>query len=175
MTLAKLALIALENELTGLEAMAGIPGTIGGAIKMNAGAYGKEMKDIVVNSRCMDQNGKQKVLDWEEHQFAYRKSAFETNGLILLETTIKLEYGKKEEIEQKMQEYKKARREKQPLEFPNAGSIFKRLDDGCVTAKLIEECRIKRISCWRSRSFDKTCWVYCESRKCYSKRCVRID
>ncbi len=142
MTLARLAFIASENGLTGLEELSGIPGTIGGAIKMNAGAYGREMKDIVISSRCMDTMGNIREINLQEHQFGYRKSAFETNGLILLETTIKLEYGSKEKIQQKMAEYKTARMEKQPLEFPNAGSTFKRIANK-PTAKMIEEAGLK--------------------------------
>ncbi len=142
MTLSQLALIAAENNLSGLEAMAGIPGTLGGAIRMNAGAYGSEMKDIVVCSKCMDLDGNIQKLDLEAHKFSYRKSAFATNQLILLETTLKLKLGEKQEIQNKMQEYKKLRMQKQPLEFPNAGSIFKRKGDVLI-AKLIDECGLK--------------------------------
>lgn len=142
MSLGKLALIALENGLTGLEAMAGIPGTVGGAVRMNAGAYGSEMKDVVVCSKVMNQWGKIQEFNLAAHEFAYRKSAFEKNEWILLETTIRLKSGEKSEIEEKMQEYKKSRLQKQPLEFPNAGSIFKR-NDGVPVAKLIDECGLK--------------------------------
>lgn len=142
MPLASLAMIAFENGLSGLECMAGIPGTVGGAIRMNAGAYGKEMKDVVVFSKCMDKNGKIEELNLQSHKFEYRKSAFENNGLIILETTIKLEYGNKEQIKIKMEECKSSRIKNQPLEFPNAGSIFKRKPD-VPTAKLIDECGLK--------------------------------
>ncbi len=144
-TLANLAWIALENNLTGLEEMSGIPGTLGGAIKMNAGAYGREMKDVVVSSKCMDSRGKIQELNLEEHKFSYRKSAFEKNGLILLETKLKLFYGNQVEIQQKMEEYKEKRRQKQPLEFPNAGSTFKRIGQ-IPTAKLIEDAGLKGYS-----------------------------
>lgn len=143
--LANLALIALENGLSGLECMAGIPGTVGGAIRMNAGAFGREMKDIVVFSRCMDKNGNIEELNLQSHNFEYRKSAFEDNGLIILETTIKLEYGIKEDIKKKMNECKELRIKNQPLEFPNAGSIFKRNSD-IPTAKLIDDCGLKGYS-----------------------------
>lgn len=142
MSLAKLAQIALENELTGLECMAGIPGSVGGAIRMNAGAYGKEMKDIVVFSKCMDKNGKIEEMNLRAHEFEYRKSAFERNGFIILETTMKLEYGKKEKIQKKMEECKELRMRNQPLEFPNAGSTFKRSSD-IPTAKLIDDAGLK--------------------------------
>lgn len=142
MALSQLSFIALENSLTGLEAMAGIPGTLGGAIRMNAGAYGSEMKDVVVRSKCMDLDGNIQQVDFAEHQFSYRRSAFEENGLILLETSLKLKIGEKQEIQNKMQEYKNLRKQKQPLEFPNAGSIFKRKGD-ILIAKLIDECGLK--------------------------------
>lgn len=145
MTLGKLAFIAMENGLTGLEAMAGIPGTVGGAVRMNAGAYGSEMKDVVVCSKAMNRLGKIQEFDLPAHEFAYRKSAFEVNEWILLETTIRLKVGDKSQMEEKMQEYKKARMQKQPLEFPNAGSIFKR-NDGIPVAKLIDECGLKGYS-----------------------------
>ncbi len=142
MALSQLSFIALENSLTGLEAMAGIPGTLGGAIRMNAGAYGSEMKDVVVCSKCMDLDGNIQQVDFAEHEFSYRRSAFEENGLILLETSLKLKFGEKQEIQNKMQEYKNLRKQKQPLEFPNAGSIFKRKGD-ILIAKLIDECGLK--------------------------------
>ena len=145
MTLARLAFIALENELTGLEEISGIPGTVGGAVKMNAGAYGREMKDIVVCSKCMNENCEIVELDLQSHEFGYRNSIFSKNKLIILETTIKLIYGSKDLIKEKMEEYKKSRIKKQPLEFPNAGSTFKRIE-GIPTAKLIDECGLKGFS-----------------------------
>lgn len=122
--------------------MAGIPGSVGGAIRMNAGAYGKEMKDIVVFSKCMDQNGKIEEINLQGHEFEYRKSSFENNGLIILETTMKLKYGKRDKIQKKMEECKDLRVKNQPLEFPNAGSIFKRNPD-IPTAKLIDDAGLK--------------------------------
>lgn len=145
MPLARLAFVALENELSGLECMSGIPGTVGGAVRMNAGAYGREMKDIVVKSRCMTEDGEILELDLQSHKFGYRRSDFENNGLIILETVIKLEYGTKDEIKIKMDECKNSRIKNQPLEFPNAGSIFKRNPDIPV-AKLIDDCGLKGYS-----------------------------
>lgn len=141
-SLAKLSLIALENGFTGLEELSGIPGTIGGAIRMNAGAYGREMKDIVVSTKCMNEDGEIEILDNASHEFEYRKSAFEKNHLIILETTIKLEYGEKEKIQEKMNQYMDSRKKNQPLEFPNAGSTFKRNLD-IPTSKLIDDCGLK--------------------------------
>ena len=99
--LTKLSKLALDNSLEGLEFACGIPGTIGGAIRMNAGAYGGEMKDIVVSTRFMDQTGNIKELNLEQHDFSYRNSAFASNDFIILSTVIKLSKGKQENIKQK--------------------------------------------------------------------------
>lgn len=138
----KLANIALKEELAGLEFLAGIPGTIGGAIRMNAGAYGKEMKDIVVSTKYMQKDGKVKKINLEEHNFSYRNSIFSKMDVVILETVIQVEYGPKDEIQNKINEYMNSRIEKQPLNLPNAGSTFKRLED-VPTAKLIDECGLK--------------------------------
>lgn len=142
MTLAALSSIALKEEITGLEFLSGIPGTIGGAIRMNAGAYGSEMKDIVVKTRYMTYDGKIKTLDLKDHNFEYRNSVFSKLNAIIIDTTIKVKKGEKIEIENKIKEYAESRREKQPLEYPNAGSTFKRVD-GMITAKMIDECGLK--------------------------------
>lgn len=145
MTLAALATIALKEEITGLEFLSGIPGTIGGAIRMNAGAYGSEMKDLVIKTRYMTYDGKIKTLDLEEHEFQYRNSIFSILDVIIIDTTIKAKKGNKEEIEGKMNEFAISRKKSQPLEYPNAGSTFKR-KEGVVTAKLIDECGLKGFS-----------------------------
>ena len=143
--LSKLANIALKEELEGLEFLAGIPGTVGGAIRMNAGAYGKEMKDILVKTRYMTYDGKIKTIDLEEHNFEYRNSIFSKIDVIILETVIKAKIGKKEEIQKRINEYMQKRIDSQPLEFPNAGSTFKR-KEGIITAKIIDECGLKGYS-----------------------------
>jgi len=132
----------LKEELTGFEFASGIPGTIGGAIKMNAGAYGSEMKDIVYSTTYMERDGNIKQIKLTEHEFGYRKSIFSNKEYIILETALKLKRGRKEEIESKMQEYLKSRREKQPCDKPSAGSTFKR-GENYITAKLIDECGLK--------------------------------
>lgn len=135
--------IKLMNEdLSGFEELSGIPGTIGGAIFMNAGAYGKEIKDINISTICMDYDGKIFELSNKEQEFEYRSSIFNKKDYIILETKLKLEYGKKEEIKKKMDEYLSSRKEKQPIEYPSAGSTFKR-QEGVITAKLIDECGLK--------------------------------
>lgn len=139
---AVLAQKLLNMEVTGFEFASGIPGTIGGAIKMNAGAYGKEIKDIVVSTRYMDHVGNISDLSLEEHEFSYRNSVFHRQNYIILDTILKLKKGKKEEIEKLMEEYKNSRKEKQPYDKPSAGSTFKR-GENYITAKLIDECRLK--------------------------------
>ena len=131
-----------KQEISGFEQLSGIPGTIGGAIYMNAGAYGKEMKDIVVSTRCMNMKGEIFELSNEEQKFKYRSSVFNTKEYIILEAKLKLKKGKKEDIELQMNEYLNQRKEKQPLEYPSAGSTFKR-QEGIITAKLIDECGLK--------------------------------
>lgn len=164
--LARLAQELLNNGITGFEFAAGIPGTIGGAVKMNAGAYGGEMKDIVINTKCLELKKENKgarisnigdieiteppesidesnivVLENSEQNFRYRDSVFSDKKYIILETKLKLPYGNKEEIQAKMNEYNNSRREKQP-DLPSAGSTFKRGED-YITAKLIDECGLK--------------------------------
>lgn len=132
----------LKQELAGFEFASGIPGTIGGAIRRNAGAHGKEMKDVVISITYMDRNGEIYKIKNEEAGFEYRNSIFSHNDYIILETEIQLEKGKTEEIQAKMTEYATYRKEKQPIEYPSAGSTFKRGND-FITAKLIDECGLK--------------------------------
>ena len=132
----------LNEIIEGFEEFAGIPGTIGGAVRMNAGAHGKEMKDIVLETKYIDLNGNIKTITNAEHQFEYRNSLFSKEKYIILETTLKLKKGIKENIESKMKEYTTYRKEKQPIEFPSAGSTFKRGED-FITAQLIDECGLK--------------------------------
>ena len=134
---------ALDNNLQGFEFAAGIPGTIGGAIRMNAGAYGGEIKDIVQDVEYLDYKDlKIKKITNKECNFEYRHSVFCENKNIILSATFKLENGIKEEIANRMNEFAKSRKEKQPLEYPSAGSTFKRGTD-FITAKLIDECGLK--------------------------------
>ena len=141
-------IMALAQELkkqgiSGFEELAGIPGTIGGANYMNAGAYGKEIKDLIVTTKALNkETGKIEILKNEQQNLEYRNSIFKQKKFIILETTLRLQKGNSDEIEQKMNEYLKQRKEKQPLEYPSAGSTFKRGDD-FITAKLIDECGLK--------------------------------
>ena len=132
----------LKHELKGFEEISGIPGTIGGAIRMNAGAHGKEIKDLVKTVTVMDSNGNIKQMSKNELQFEYRNSIIAKEKLIVLEVVLELQKGNKEEIQSKMKEYATWRKEKQPLEYPNAGSTFKR-GENFITAQLIDECGLK--------------------------------
>ena len=146
MTNARLAKILLDNSLTGFEFLAGVPGTIGGALVMNAGAYGGEIKDIVLKTKYIDlDTGEIKKIENNEHKFEYRKSIFQTLNCVILETTLILQLGNKDQIEEKIQEYSKKRRESQPLDMPSAGSTFKR-GENFITAKLIDESGLKGYS-----------------------------
>lgn len=143
--LARLAQELLKQEITGFEFASGIPGTIGGAIRMNAGAHGKEMKDIVITTTYIDEYGDVKTLSNKDQEFEYRSSVFDKNKWIIINTVLELDYGNKEDIQAKMQEYVQYRREKQPITYPSAGSTFKRGED-FITAKLIDECGLKGYS-----------------------------
>ncbi len=141
----KIARILLEKEIAGIEELSGIPGTIGGAIRMNAGAHGKEIKDIVKSVTCIDYQGNEKKFQKEEMKFKYRTSRIKEESYIVTEAELILKKGKKELIKEKMDQYAKYRKEKQPIEFPSAGSTFKRGND-FFTAKLIEEAGLKGYS-----------------------------
>lgn len=140
--LTQLARYLLKNSIEGFEFASGIPGTIGGAIRMNAGAYGKEMKDIVSETTYLNYNGEIITISNEEHNFEYRNSRFSKENSIILKTTFLLNKGNSNEIKNKIDEYSKQRKEKQPIEFASAGSTFKRGND-FITAKLIDECGLK--------------------------------
>lgn len=128
--------------LKGVEFLSGIPCTIGGAVRMNAGAYKQEIKDTLVSVKYLDDNGEIVEKLNEDLHFGYRTSMFEDKSYIIVEATFKLEHGDKEEIEKKIEEMTIARREKQPIEYPSAGSTFKRKGD-IITAKLIDDCGLK--------------------------------
>ena len=132
----------MQEGITGFEELSGIPGTIGGAVRMNAGAHGKEMKDIVNTTTYIDIQGNIHTITNIEQQFEYRSSIFAKEKYIILETTLKLQYGDKEKIQKTMEQYAKWRKDHQPLEYPNAGSTFKRGHD-FTTAQLIDNSGLK--------------------------------
>lgn len=141
---AKIAQILLNEQLLGFEFAAGIPGTIGGAVKMNAGAYGGEMSEIVVSSRYINLNDEEleiKELNNAQHEFAYRHSIF-SKDMIIIDTTLKLKKGLMQDIKEKMDANRESRKAKQPIDKPSAGSTFKRGAD-FITAQLIDLCELK--------------------------------
>jgi len=143
--LSKLAVFACENGLTGLEFVHGIPGTVGGAVVMNAGAYGGEMKDIVYNTTVYNLKTGKHTLTEAENEFSYRHSRFSKSGEIVLSAALRLQPGKKEHIKQKMEELSARRCESQPLNIPSGGSTFKRPKEGYAAA-LIEQAGLKGYS-----------------------------
>ena len=136
---------ALNEELTGFEFAGGIPGTFGGAVVMNAGAYGGEMVQVLKEVTVLTKEGEIKTLKAEELELGYRTSNVLKNEYVVLEGVIALKKGNKEEIKAKMDEYALARKTKQPLEYPSAGSTFKR-PQGFFAAKLIEDAGLKGVS-----------------------------
>lgn len=140
--LATVSRIALENGFAGLEFASGIPGSLGGAVAMNAGAYGREMKDVVVTTSCLDDTGDPRILYGSEHDFGYRHSRIQTEGLVAVSSRLRLERGNPEDIRALMRELAGKRSDRQPLNLPSAGSTFKR-PTGYFTGKLIEDCGLK--------------------------------
>ncbi len=136
---------AMENNLTGFEFASGIPGTLGGALAMNAGAYGGEMKNIVKSVRLMDEKGKIVEFTNEEMEFGYRHSILSDRKMIAISAVVSLKNGKFDEIKEKMEDLAYQRRTKQPLEYPSAGSTFKR-PDGYFAGKLIQDSNLKGAS-----------------------------
>lgn len=143
---AVLAQALLKNNLSGFEFASGIPGTIGGAIVMNAGCFGSEFKDIVKEVTFLDLDEiKIYTISRDECKFEYRNSAFESKNAIIINAILKFQYGENSVILSKMNEFREKRISSQPYEFPNAGSTFKR-GDGYITAKLIDEAGLKGFS-----------------------------
>lgn len=134
--LSRLATQAAEHNLAGLQGECGIPGTLGGAVTMNAGAYGYEIKDYIISATVLNQEGEIFTLNKEELQLAYRTSIIQKNSYIVIEAVFELPYGNKEDILAEIAEFNRKRVEKQPLEYPSAGSTFKR-PVGYFAGKLI--------------------------------------
>ncbi len=144
-SLRSVCLFCLKESLSGLEFAYGIPGSMGGAVFMNAGAYGGEMAQVVEKVQAVDGAGNEVLLCGDELKFGYRTSVFKTNGLIVTQVVLKLSKGKNDEIKAQMDDYFNRRREKQPLEFPSAGSTFKR-PEGYFAGALIEKNNFKGVS-----------------------------
>lgn len=153
--LSAVAKTAMNNSLSGMECLSGIPGTIGGAVCMNAGAYGGEIKDIVTEVKVI-RNGKIETIDNASAEFCYRGSRIMRENMIVLEAVINLEKGNKEEIQAKMKELMEQRNSKQPVELPSAGSTFKR-PEGYFAAKLIDDSGLRGFSVGGAQVSTKHC------------------
>ena len=154
--LSKIAGSALEAGLTGFEFAAGIPGTLGGACMMNAGAYGGEMKDVLKEVTVLTPEGEFTVIPAGELDMGYRTSVIEKKGYVVLETVIALEKGEHESIRKRMEELREKRVSKQPLEYPSAGSTFKR-PEGYFAGKLIEDAGLRGYRTGGAQVSEKHC------------------
>lgn len=155
--LSKLALFACENSLTGLEFASGIPGNVGGAVLMNAGAYDGEISQVLVRSTYLDcENLSVCTKNFDEHDFSYRHSSYENDGYLILSASFLLKKGNKEDILSKMKDFNNRRITKQPLEFPSAGSTFKR-PAGLFAGKLIEDANLKGYTVGGAKVSEKHC------------------
>ncbi len=141
-SLATVCNVCLENSLKGLEFAYGIPGTVGGALYMNAGAYGGEMSQVVVSAEILKSDGNVETVMLQDMALGYRTSCFKDNGAVILSVSFKLEKGTDNEIKTLMQDYLLRRKTKQPLEYPSAGSTFKR-PEGYFAGALIEKNGLK--------------------------------
>ncbi len=154
--LAQAAAVAKENSLTGLEFAAGIPGSIGGGVVMNAGAYDGEMKMVVESVRGMDSEGQILTLDNDTMEFGYRTSAIKYRPIVVLEVVLQLSQGEKSQIAGRMEELAQLRKSKQPLEYPSAGSTFKR-PEGYYAGKLIMDAGMRGYRIGGAQVSDKHC------------------
>lgn len=154
--LSAIAAKAYENSLTGFEFAVGIPGTIGGASVMNAGAYGGEMKDVIRSVTVLDQDGKIRKIEREDLEMGYRTSIISKEGYITLEAEIELSEGKPEEIKALMDDLRTRRVTKQPLEYPSAGSTFKR-PEGYFAGKLIQDTGLAGFQVGGAQVSEKHC------------------
>jgi len=154
--LSEISDIALEHGLSGMEFASGIPGTLGGAVVMNAGAYGSEMRDVVMKTEYMDGSLEIKTAEGEYHRFGYRTSFIQEEGGIVLKSFLKLVKKDRSVIKAMTDELNARRKRAQPLEYPSAGSVFKR-PEGYYTGKLIEECGLKGFSIGGAQISAKHC------------------
>ena len=136
---------ALDNSLSGLEFAYGIPGSVGGAIYMNAGAYGGQMSDVVISAECVNSEGETVFVEASQMELGYRTSLFRRSGLTVVSAELGLEKADKAGIEEKMNDFISRRKSKQPLEYPSGGSFFKR-PEGNFAGALIEKCGLKGFS-----------------------------
>ena len=154
--LVALAAAAAKQSLSGLEFASGIPGTVGGAVVMNAGAYGGEIKDCIKSAKVLDKEGAVLELSRDEMELGYRSSVIQRRGYIVTEAVFQLHKGNKEQILGRMSELNAKRREKQPLDYPSAGSTFKR-PEGYFAGKLIEDAGLRGFQVGDAQVSEKHC------------------
>lgn len=152
----RVAKVALKHSLTGLEGASGIPGSIGGGVTMNAGAYGTELKDVITNVKCVDEHGDIKNYSKEEMHFGYRHSRVHEQKLIVVEVEMVFEKGEYDKIKAAMDDYTERRNTKQPLELPSAGSTFKR-PTGDYAGRLIDVSGLRGIRYKDAQVSEKHC------------------
>ena len=155
-SLARMASRLADRGLTGFEFASGIPGTLGGAITMNAGAYGGEIKDCIKSATVLTESGDRLVLDKEKMELGYRSSIVQKEQYIVLSAIFSFEKGEPEQIKAQMKELNRKRREKQPLEYPSAGSTFKR-PEGYYAGKLIEDAGLRGYRVGDAQVSEKHC------------------
>lgn len=155
-SMAQIARTAMEHELTGMEFASGIPGTIGGGVVMNAGAYGGELSQIVTQVNVVNSEGGIMELDNETMEFGYRTSTIRNNPFTVTEVILRLEKGDRRQIRERMEELAAKRRDKQPLEYPSAGSTFKRPAEH-YAGQLIMEAGLRGFQCGGAKVSDKHC------------------
>lgn len=172
-SLGALAAVAAKHSLSGLEFAGGIPGTLGGAVTMNAGAYGGEIKDCIVSATVLGEEGDIRQVDNSELELGYRTSIIQKQGYIVLDAVFRLRKGKKEEILQYMRELNARRREKQPLEYASAGSTFKR-PEGHFAGKLIEEAGLRGYRIGDAQVSEKHCGFIINRGNATAAQVVRL-
>ncbi len=154
--LSKISKIALKNALTGMEGISGVPGSLGGAITMNAGAYGTEIKEVITKVKCIDKLGEIHEYTNEEMNFGYRHSKVQEDNLLVLEAEMELKKGDYKEIKSRMDELTEKRNTKQPINMPSAGSTFKR-PEGDYAGRLIDVSGLRGLTYGRAQVSDKHC------------------
>lgn len=188
--MSRTARAAMEHGLTGMEFASGIPGTIGGGIVMNAGAYGGEFSRIVESVQVLDRQGQSLTLDNATMEFGYRTSAIKNHAFVVTQVCLNLAQGEPEQIKARMDELARMRKEKQPLEFPSAGSTFKR-PEGYFAGKLIMDAGLRGFSVGGAQVSEKHCGfvinkgqataedihrlIYTVSEKVYDNCGVRLE
>ena len=156
-TLSAVCYTAIQNSLDGMCELSGIPGTVGGAVYMNAGAYGSEIRQVLSQTVYLDEEGNVRTLEGEFHQFSYRHSIFFHHPeWVILKAAFVLRKGNQAELKEKNVEFLRKRNEKQPLDFPNAGSTFKR-PIGHFAGKLIEDCHLRGFAVGDAQVSEKHC------------------